>query len=287
MNEQVLRFSAGPVRFLDVLQPQQLLDDPVAHSHGADQNKQVKDQLAHVAPYGGNRRDVGIDRRRRGRHNREDDAGKRNNRPFEANACIGTQEVFPNIAGGFPGEAGHGNWGDSRIHVQFEHPTIHRQDHNECQHRDEQAAQQGDCPQGDAVPKAHGIDLVNNLLRERRSAASRQAGLRDDGGHHPLNDPENSQHQVEAVSHRRLCQHKANEHLESGLRALQVGKARTGLDDADCEKQDQQPVPDGFQGPVDVQHDLPDSAAFEGRGILREQRPDFRQLVVPRSKRSI
>ena len=46
MNEQVLRFSAGPVRFLDVLQPQQLLDDPVAHSHGADQNKQVKDQLA-------------------------------------------------------------------------------------------------------------------------------------------------------------------------------------------------------------------------------------------------
>lgn len=50
MNEQVLRFSAGPVRFLDVLQPQQLLDDPVAHSHGADQNKQVKDQLAHVAP---------------------------------------------------------------------------------------------------------------------------------------------------------------------------------------------------------------------------------------------
>lgn len=113
MNEQVLRFSAGPVRFLDVLQPQQLLDDPVAHSHGADQNKQVKDQLAYIAPYGGNRRDVGIDRRRRGSHDREDDAGKRNNRPFEANACIGTQEVFPNIAGGFPCETGHGNWGDT------------------------------------------------------------------------------------------------------------------------------------------------------------------------------
>ena len=64
MNEQVLRFSAGPVRFLDVLQPQQLLDDPVAHSHGTDQNKQVKDQLAHVAPHGGHHRHIGIDRRR-------------------------------------------------------------------------------------------------------------------------------------------------------------------------------------------------------------------------------
>ena len=102
-----------------------------------------------------------------------------------------------------------------------------------------------------------------------------------------MNDPENSQHQVETVSHRRLCQHKANEYLESSLRALQVGKARTGLDDADCEKQDQQPVPDGFQGPVDVQHDLPDSTAFEGRGILGEQCPDFRQLIIPCFQRRI
>ena len=82
------------------------------------------------------------------------------------------------------------------------------------------AAQQGHRPQGDAIPKAHIVDLVDDLLRKRRSAASRQAGFCDDGGNHPLNDLENGQHDVEAVSHRRLCQRKADEHLKRRFRAF-------------------------------------------------------------------
>ena len=109
----------------------------------------------------------------------------------------------------------------------------------------------------------------------------------NDGGNHPLNDFENGQHEVEAVSHRRLCQYKTDEHFKCRFRALQIGKARTGFDNADREKQNQQAVPNGFQGPVDVQHDLPDPAAFEGCGILGKQRPDFSQLVVPCFQRRI
>ena len=90
----------------------------------------------------------------------------------------------------------------------------------EGQPRNEQAAQQGDCPQRDAVPKAHVVDFVDDLLRKRRSAASRQAGLGNDGGNHPLNDFENGQHEVEAVSHRRLCQYKTDEAFERHFRAF-------------------------------------------------------------------
>ena len=102
-----------------------------------------------------------------------------------------------------------------------------------------------------------------------------------------MNDLKNRQHEIEAVSYSGFCQGETNKQFESMFRALQIGCARTGLDDADCEKQDQQPVPDGFQGPVDVQHDLPDSTAFEGRGILGEQCPDFRQLIIPCFQRRI
>ena len=171
--------------------------------------------------------------------------------------------------------------------IEFKQAAIHCQNHDEGQHCDEQATQQGDRPQGDAVPKANVVDLVDDFLRKRGAAASRQAGLGDDGGNHPLNDFENSQHEVEAVSHRRLCQHKTDEHFKRRFRALQVGKARTGFDNAHREKQNQQAVPNGFQGPVDVQHDLPDPAAFKGCGILGKQRPDFRQLVVPCFQRRI
>lgn len=136
-------------------------------------------------------------------------------------------------------------------------------------------------PQGDAVHKPYLFDLVDDLLRERRAAAPGQAGCGDDGGNHPLNNLKHRQHKVEAITHRRLCQREAEEQLESLLRALDFGQGSTGFDQPDCEKQHQQAVSDGFQRPVDVQHHLPDPAAFEGGGILREQRPDLGQLVVP------
>lgn len=48
---------------------------------------------------------------------REDDAGQRNDGPFQTHPGIGAQEIFAHVAGGFPGESGHGDRGDSRVHI--------------------------------------------------------------------------------------------------------------------------------------------------------------------------
>ena len=59
-----------------LLQSHQFLDDSVAHSYSAHQHQQVKDELAHITPYGGHRRYIRIHGRRGGRHHRKDNAGQ-------------------------------------------------------------------------------------------------------------------------------------------------------------------------------------------------------------------
>ena len=119
----------------------------------------------------------------------------------------------------------------------------------------------------------------------KRVTVPRQSGPRDDRGDHPLNDLKNRQHEIETVRYSGFCQCEADKQFECMFRALQIGCARTGLDHADGKKQYQHPESDGFEGSVNVQHDLPDSAAFEIGRILGEQGPDFFQLRVPGTQR--
>ena len=123
-----------------LLQPHDLFHNAVAHFHGPYQHQQVEHQLPDIAPHSGDGGHVRIYRRRGGCHDGEDDAGQGNDGPFQTHSGIGAEEVFTHIAGGFPRKAGERNRGDGGVHIEFKHPAIHRQNHDERQNGDEQAA---------------------------------------------------------------------------------------------------------------------------------------------------
>ena len=121
----------------------------------------------------------------------------------------------------------------------------------------------------------------------RRSAASRQAGLGNDGGNHPLNDFENGQHEVEAYPTAAFASTKRMNILNAASGRFRSARLEQVLTTPTAKNKTSRPYPMAFRAPVDVQHDLPDPAAFEGCGILGKQRPDFSQLVVPCFQRRI
>ena len=68
------------------------------------------------------------------------------------------------------------------------------------------------------------------------------------------------------------------------LMEVRLGKRAAGFNDTNRKKQYQQTIPNGFQRPVNIQHNLPDPAALESGGVLGEQCPDFSQFVIPCSQ---
>ena len=60
---------------------------------------------------------------------------------------------MPTLLVGSPAKADSGDRRDGGVHPEAEHPAVDGQDHHKGQHRDEQAADQGNGPQRDALPK--------------------------------------------------------------------------------------------------------------------------------------
>ena len=68
------------------------------------------------------------------------------------------------------------------------------------------------------------------------------------------------------------------------FRPLEVPKAGAAAEDADGQKQHQQPVANALHSPVDGLYRSPYRPALKRLGRLGQQRPHLRQLVVPYSK---
>jgi len=111
--------------------------------------------------------------------------------------------------------------------------------------------------------------------------------LGNNGGHHALHNGEHRQHQLQPIRHRTLCQCKADKQLEGVFRLFDLDKAAAGFHNAYGKKQHQQPITDCLQRAVDACHNAPDLPAFECLRAFGQQRPDFRQLVVPCGERGV
>ena len=76
-----------------------------------------------------------------------------------------------------------------------------------------------------------------------------------------------------------------NEVLYHKFGALEVAKGGRAFENADRKEQHQKPVANGLHSAVDGRDGAPDRAALERLRRFRQQRPHFRQLVVPRCQR--
>ena len=113
---------------------------PIRCFHCAHQDQQVEYQLSHIIPYNRNCRQVRVpDGGRACRKYGKDDAGQRNNCPFQTYPGVGSDEALPHGLGRLPGKRRNGDRRDRCIHVEFKHPPIHGQDHEKGQDGDQKA----------------------------------------------------------------------------------------------------------------------------------------------------
>lgn len=184
-------------------------------------------------------------------------------------------------AGGFTRKRGQRYRRNGCIHPQAEHSAVNREDHGKGQHRNQQPADQRNRPQRDAIPKAHVVDGIDQLLRQRYAAHAGAARLRNNGRHHALHDGEHRQHKFQPVGHSTLCQRKADKQFQRVLRLFDLDKAAAGFHNANRKKQNQQAIADCLQSAVDAGHHAPNLPVLEGLRAFGQQRPNLRQLVVP------
>ena len=235
------------------LESDHFLDDALTHLHRADQDQQVEDQLAHIAPHHLYRRSVGVrDLRRRRRKRRIDDAGDHDDRALQTDARIAFQVLPAHTGGPLPGEGRQRYGGQRRVHVQLEEPAVHGQDHDEGQDPHQQRADHGHDPQGYGVKKAALQDLLLDHIRQRDALGQHVSHVPGDLGYDPLGYGEDGQQDVHAVGHRAFGYSKAKKQLQRLLRAFQLGEVGRGPRHADHEEQDQQRVCDGLHATVDV-----------------------------------
>ena len=264
------------------LESDHFLDDTLTHLHRADQDQEIKDQLAHIAPhhlYGGS---VGVRDLRRGcRERGVDDAGDDDDRTLQTDTRIALQ-VLPSHAGGpLPGEGRQRDRSQGRVHVQLEEPAVHRQDHHEGQDPDQQGADHGHDPQGNGIEEAALQDLLLDHIRQCDPLSQHVPHVPGDPRYDPLGYGEDGQQDVHAVGHRAFSYGKPEKQLQGLFRSFQFGEVGGGPRHADHEEQDQQRIRNGLHAAVDVGDDAPDGAAAK---LLRgggEQRPYLLHLLRP------
>ena len=209
------------------------------------------------------------------------DTGQCNDRPFQTHPCIGLDEVLPHRLGGFSRKGGNGDGRNGSIHIQLEHPSIYRKDHDKRQHCDQKASQQRHDPQGDGFQHPYRFDLFHDLCRKLCHTPVCHSRLCHDGRYDPLYNGKQGGHQFHAIHDGALCQCKPDKGFEGMFRLFHVCKAATGLYDPGCKKQYQKSISNGSQRPVDPGDDAPDRPALKGFRALGKERPDFCQLLIP------
>ena len=73
------------------------------------------------------------------------------------------EKCRPDAAGGLSREAGQWNRGDGCGHIELEETAVHREDHHQGQHPDEQRSQQCHRPEWDRFQKAHIFNDADHL----------------------------------------------------------------------------------------------------------------------------
>ena len=142
-------------------------------------------------------------------------------------------------------------------------------------------------PERNALQQADIFNRRRDLGGQRGCFHCRKTGRAHDRLDRALRNREQRRHQLHAVGDRRLCQYKTDEAFECHLRAFQLRKAAAGFHHANHKEQNQKRIRDCLQRIIDPDDHIPDPTAFE---ILRtggQQRPNFRQLAVPRFQRGI
>ena len=187
--------------------------------------------------------------------------------PSRHNPCIGLDEVLPHRLGGFSRKGGNGDGRNGSIHIQLEHPSIYRKDHDKRQHCDQKASQQRHDPQGDGFQHPYRFDLFHDLCRKLCHTPVCHSRLCHDGRYDPLYNGKQGGHQFHAIHDGALCQCKPDKGFEGMFRLFHVCKAATGLYDPGCKKQYQKSISNGSQRPVDPGDDTPDRPALKDSGL--------------------
>ena len=119
------------------LQPHHLADDTIRHFYRTDQNQKVEDQLSHIRPYLCHRSRRGINGRRRGGKQGENDAGQNNDRPLQTNGGIGFDKALADLPARFPGKGGKRHRRNRRVDIQLKKASVYGENHNKGQDGDE------------------------------------------------------------------------------------------------------------------------------------------------------
>lgn len=263
-------------------EPHELPDQSVAGLYRADKNKHVKEQFTDILPgYGHSREPRTAKGGFAGSHHRENNTGQHDHAALQAQGCVCFQKGLADIRRRLPREGCKWDRRNGGGHEYLEEPTVDRQDHDQRQYPDEQAAQKRYDPQGNALPEAHIGYCRDHFLRKLRGHGRHDPGRGHDGGDRPLRNAERCQQDVHAEGDGRFSQCKANKDLEGVFRSFQFRKGSGRFHDAHYKEQHQKAVAYGFQCAIDVHHDIPHSPALELIGALAHERPDLRELAVP------
>ena len=139
-------FCGEPASFLQthfdliLLKPHHLTHDTVCHLDRTHEDEHIEHKLPDIAPHHRHRRCIGIDRRGCCRKEGEDDAGKHDNRSLQTYGGVAFDEALSHALARWACKGGKRHWCDGGVEVELEKPAVHRHNHNEWQHRDEQPA---------------------------------------------------------------------------------------------------------------------------------------------------
>ena len=142
---------------------------------------------------------------------------------------VAFQEALAHVLAGFPGKAGQGDGGQRSVHIHLKKAPVDAQNHDKGQHPNEQPADQRHRPKGYALKKAAVLNGRHDLGGQDGGRWRSEARRVHNGGHHALDDTQQSQHQFHAIGDKGLCQREADEHLYRQLRPFEFGKTRTGF----------------------------------------------------------
>ena len=178
-----------------------------------DQHQKIENQLSYIRPYLRDCRRIGINGRRAGCKQGEDDAGQHDNGSLQTHGGIGFQKAFAHLLTRFPRKGRKGDRSNSRVDIQAKKAAIYREDHDKRQDRDKKAPNQCHRPKRDALPKAAAFNGGHDLGGEHRLLRCTHSGCRHDGGNDPLHDGEQGHHQFQTVCHNAFCQSKTDKQL--------------------------------------------------------------------------
>ena len=129
----------------------------------------------------------------------KDDAAQYDDAALQTDTGIAFKKALADTAGGLTGKGCQRDWRNGCGNIEPEEPGVDGQNNDRGQRPDQQAAQQGHDPEGDAVQQTHILNELCYTLRQLHGHGVREPRGANHGGDNALGDLEERRSDVDTV----------------------------------------------------------------------------------------